>query len=121
MGTGVAKTFAKEFIKFTRIRIDLLEKQGYELGEEVEDLMYSIKSTLMEYIDKTDRIMNSGGMHIARVALWDAFGKEVGSEIFEFAVKYATDETNNATYQAMEGLVHNLNTMNSRAGAQVGN
>lgn len=119
LGTGVAKTFAKEFIKFTRIRIDLLEKQGYELGEEVEDLMYYIKSTLMEYIDKTDRIMNSGGMHIARVALWDAFGKEVGSEIFEFAVKYATDETNNATYQAMEGLVHNLNTMNSRAGAQV--
>ena len=27
-------------------------------------------------------------------------------------------ETNRATYQAMEALIHNLNTMNSRAGAQ---
>ena len=30
-----------------------------------------------------------------------------------------TKETDAATYQAMEALVHNLNTMNSRAGAQV--
>lgn len=27
-------------------------------------------------------------------------------------------ETDRATYQAMEALIHNLNTMNSRAGAQ---
>lgn len=33
----------------------------------------------------------------------------------------AEKETNRATYQAMEALVHNLNTMHSRAGAQVGN
>ncbi len=36
----------------------------------------------------------------------------------EFAAKHAYEETNRATYQAMEALVHNLNTMNSRAGAQ---
>lgn len=119
LATGVAKTFAKEFVKFTRIRIELLEKQGYELGEEVEDLLYSIKKTLMDYVKREGRIMNSAGMHIARVALWDAFGKDVGSEIFEFAIRYATEETDKATYQAMEGLIHNLNTMNSRAGAQV--
>ncbi len=35
------------------------------------------------------------------------------------SVKLAMRETNEATYQAMESLVHNLNTMNSRAGAQV--
>ena len=29
------------------------------------------------------------------------------------------DDTDDATYQAMEALIHNLNTMNSRAGAQV--
>lgn len=32
---------------------------------------------------------------------------------------YAMDKTTRDTYQAMEGLVHNLNTMHSRAGAQV--
>ena len=36
-----------------------------------------------------------------------------------FAQRKATEETDRATYQAMEALVHNLNTMNSRAGAQV--
>lgn len=36
-----------------------------------------------------------------------------------FALKYAEKETERATYQAMEALVHNLNTMHSRAGAQV--
>lgn len=37
----------------------------------------------------------------------------------EWVLKYATDKTRRDTYQAMEGLVHNLNTMHSRAGAQV--
>lgn len=32
---------------------------------------------------------------------------------------YAMEKTTRDTYQAMEGLVHNLNTMHSRAGAQV--
>ncbi len=36
-----------------------------------------------------------------------------------FAHKKAVSETDRATYQAMEALIHNLNTMNSRAGAQV--
>ena len=33
--------------------------------------------------------------------------------------KQAVQETDRATYQAMEALVHNLNTMHSRAGAQI--
>lgn len=35
------------------------------------------------------------------------------------SIQIAMKETDLATYQAMESLVHNLNTMNSRAGAQV--
>ena len=40
-------------------------------------------------------------------------------EAHRFAAKTAWHETDKATYQAMEALIHNLNTMNSRAGAQV--
>ncbi len=40
------------------------------------------------------------------------------SEIQEEALKQAVAETDRATYQAMEALIHNLNTMHSRAGAQ---
>lgn len=39
--------------------------------------------------------------------------------ILGFAREEALAETERATYQAMEALIHNLNTMNSRAGAQV--
>ena len=39
--------------------------------------------------------------------------------MFDAALKMAMDETKDATYQAMEALIHNLNTMHSRAGAQV--
>ncbi len=35
-----------------------------------------------------------------------------------FAQKYSYEETERETYQAMQGLIHNLNTMHSRAGAQ---
>ncbi|MDE6961805.1 MAG: anaerobic ribonucleoside triphosphate reductase, partial [Lachnospiraceae bacterium] len=35
------------------------------------------------------------------------------------SIRIAMKETDMATYQAMESLIHNLNTMNSRAGAQV--
>lgn len=37
----------------------------------------------------------------------------------QFANTYAQEKTERDTYQAMEGLIHNLNTMHSRAGAQV--
>jgi len=36
-----------------------------------------------------------------------------------FATTYAISETDEKTFQAMEALIHNLNTMHSRAGAQV--
>ena len=40
-------------------------------------------------------------------------------EIHQYTQKEALRMADRETYQAMEGLVHNLNTMNSRAGAQV--
>ncbi len=40
-------------------------------------------------------------------------------QILDFAREKALKETDKATFQAMEALIHNLNTMNSRAGAQV--
>lgn len=48
-------------------------------------------------------------------AICDALEKEDE----EWIRKYALRKTTRDTYQAMEGLIHNLNTMHSRAGAQV--
>jgi ribonucleoside-triphosphate reductase len=41
------------------------------------------------------------------------------AKIQKYAHINSVKETDRATYQAMEALIHNLNTMNSRAGAQV--
>ena len=42
-----------------------------------------------------------------------------GSVDYRWRERYAKEKTRRDTYQAMEGLIHNLNTMHSRAGAQV--
>lgn len=50
--------------------------------------------------------------------LKDSVGEEKAQVIYNFVKKEAFAETDAATYQAMEALIHNLNTMHSRAGAQ---
>ncbi|MBB6217159.1 ribonucleoside-triphosphate reductase [Anaerosolibacter carboniphilus] len=45
--------------------------------------------------------------------------KEQAVKIHKFTKKYTFQETDRRTYQAMEAFIHNLNTMHSRAGAQV--
>ena len=48
-----------------------------------------------------------------------AAGEEAVKKAQAFARRYADREIDRHTYQAMEALVHNLNTMHSRAGAQI--
>ncbi|MEG0741376.1 MAG: anaerobic ribonucleoside-triphosphate reductase, partial [Clostridia bacterium] len=52
-------------------------------------------------------------------ALLPSAGAAELTRIVAFVREHAQKETDKATYQAMEALIHNLNTMNSRAGAQV--
>lgn len=52
-------------------------------------------------------------------ALSHRYGPEIAAEVMMHVLKFAERETERATYQAMEALVHNLNTMHSRAGAQI--
>ncbi|MDR1378071.1 MAG: anaerobic ribonucleoside triphosphate reductase [Synergistaceae bacterium] len=67
-------------------------------------------------LEKARRLLNSENIDIE-----DTGGEN--SDVLErvqiFAREEADRETDRATYQAMEALVHNLNTMHSRAGAQV--
>ena len=45
--------------------------------------------------------------------------EKTAEKIIDFTVKNTLSETDRAVYQAMEALIHNLNTMHSRAGAQI--
>ena len=51
--------------------------------------------------------------------LTEKYGEKLAGKLQRFAFKHAESETDRATFQAMEALIHNLNTMHSRAGAQV--
>ena len=59
-------------------------------------------------------MLRRNGKHFA-----DFMTDELISKVQTFAAAESEKETDRATYQAMEALVHNLNTMNSRAGSQV--
>ena len=54
-----------------------------------------------------------------KVAAIAPAGEDTLTRILDFTREHAEKETDKATFQAMEALIHNLNTMNSRAGAQV--
>lgn len=54
-----------------------------------------------------------------RMALLETGTDEaVADRVLAYTAKHAAGDTDRATFQAMEALVHNLNTMHSRAGAQ---
>ncbi len=103
MAPGVLMTFKKQFKQHIADMLDY------------ED-MYSFVNMdkLATIIDKLDSID-------VDLSIFAPFYKE--SELLEnrFAKCYekALAKTNRTTYQAMEAFVHNLNTMHSRAGAQV--
>ena len=55
------------------------------------------------------------------VEIFEKFYKENASlkRLFQMALDKAVSKTDRITFQAMEAFIHNLNTMHSRAGAQV--
>ena len=61
---------------------------------------------------------NNGFEEKAKAILVQDMDAEKAQHTLDFSSHHAQAETDRATYQAMEALVHNLNTMNSRAGAQ---
>ena len=74
-----------------------------------------VKAELRAYIEENESILDEKGLAFVREILT----KYAPALNIDFAVKKALEYTEKATYQAMEALVHNLNTMHSRAGAQI--
>ena len=103
MAPGVLKTFKKGF-----------KQQVYDLLD-YEDLLSFIN---MDRIAKEIDKLTSIEFPIEKFEF--AYG-ESGKikRLFEKCYDRALVKTNRQTYQAMEAFVHNLNTMHSRAGAQV--
>lgn len=84
-------------------------------GQSVVDFDYAmaegVRYTYQKYLKEARKI--------ARDICGDDCGIGQNENIEIWILDYAMEKTTRDTYQAMEGFVHNLNTMHSRAGAQV--
>ncbi len=114
MAAGVKKTYAAKYVQNVGRALELIGgiSDGIETAKSIKKEIfkkYGISPTLSgdnAYAEKEAEI------------LLNSVDKETVEKIQNFSRRNAEKETDRATYQAMEALVHNLNTMNSRAGAQ---
>ena len=116
MAEGIAKTYRKAF----RRRL----KETIEDFLDLEDEMQVIS----EAVDEAEKVSGENARLENTSAFVDAMIKAVVSryelteqqakKLITRAQKRAWEKTDRDTHQSMEGFVHNLNTMHSRAGAQ---
>ena len=116
MAEGVAKTYRKAY---TRKLAETLED-----SIDLEDVYPQIKELVAaceERFGETARMENKPGFDeliAARLAEEYTISDAKAMKVISKARARALRKTQRDTYQAMEGFVHNLNTMHSRAGAQ---
>lgn len=116
MAEGVKKTFKKMYRINLAKALELIcnlsdvKKNVKELVARIEEL-HNLVPTIENYREYFEAELHE---------LVNEFGitPEDARKCQTFAHKEAVAETDRATYQAMEALIHNLNTMHSRAGAQ---
>jgi len=115
MADGVKKTFVKLY------RQNLAK--ALMLAMKIEDPEAKLRDMINDIHEKTGLLptleSNEGYLSVERPELKKLFGDNFDvDQIQETAMHFAKKETDRSTYQAMEALIHNLNTMHSRAGAQ---
>ena len=103
MAPGVLKTFKRQY-----------KQAVYELLDFTDFISFVNMDKVEKEIDK----LNSINVDVSCFEPIYKDSHEV-KRIFEKAYETAYKKTNRMTYQAMEAFIHNLNTMHSRAGAQV--
>lgn len=114
LAKGVAKTFRKEYRSNINRALELfvsLDNNVDEAFAKVEEKTNTTAKLDMEpvFVEAIrEMLRNEYHLDDEKVEL-----------VVNFTYKESLKATKKKTYQAMEGFVHNLNTMHSRAGAQV--
>lgn len=118
MAEGVKKTYEKRYVQNVGKGLEMLCNfntcDAYKLANAIAEDIFNEHGVCPVISDNNDyRIYELAELRKSCDSV------EVCSRVQQFAVNNALIETERATYQAMEALIHNLNTMHSRAGAQV--
>ncbi|MFI3229805.1 MAG: anaerobic ribonucleoside triphosphate reductase [Bacillota bacterium] len=114
LAKGVEKTYKKIFITNLSKGINMAAKDvEFEL-DEVKARFKALEAEkgIFPQLDSDDTL----DKEIANI--FPEVPAEALATALAFTKKYTFKEADKATFQAMEALVHNLNTMHSRAGAQ---
>ena len=116
LAEGVYKTFKKFYIDNMSKAIKLFKSEDKTDAIKciVDDIEYRLKTRLSIKIEDEYKQEETREL-IDKLGLDEAFVENIQ----KFAYSEAYRETDRRTYQAMEAFIHNLNTMHSRAGAQV--
>ncbi len=116
MAPGVRKTFARVY------RQNL--SRALTLMADIEDPDAALKQIQADIKEETglmptlENCQDYLAAELPRLEQQFGLEKPELEKLQQFAHTRAVKETDRATYQAMEAMVHNLNTMHSRAGAQ---
>ncbi len=114
MAGGVKKTYRKRYLQNVARALELLTDI-----EEPQAFVKSYAAAIQQETGLIPCLANNNNYQEAEAQkLSERLTADQIATVQAFAKKNAYRETNRATYQAMEALIHNLNTMNSRAGAQ---
>ena len=115
MAPGVKKTFRRAFTNNLTKALEIYLDQ-----EDGELMSKAVVSRCEKETGKWADFAGENGFDQAvHTALCEQMEEPLADKVLRFVRKYAVKETRRATFQAMEALVHNLNTMHSRAGAQI--
>ena len=121
MADGVACTFRKEYYdavqRYFWLEYDCENILGDDFRQSLKDAMP--ERINMANIDHYEERFVKWFMEVGAEWLGVEPKEEDVRKCHKTSIRIAMKETDQATYQAMESLIHNLNTMNSRAGAQV--
>jgi len=121
MAPGVAKTYRKQYYKalgyYFNAMLDMKLEDASLLCKKIEQTL-PIKIS-MSTADKFGKLLVDFLPKHQHEHNYQEINEQTTQMAHKFAINTAWNETNAATYQAMEAFIHNLNTMNSRAGAQV--
>ena len=121
MAPGVAKTYRKQYYKALGYYFDSMLGMNIEDGkllcEEIEKSI-PVKVSMSSIDEFGEQLVQFLPRH-QREHGFQEIDEATAQQAHKFSAKVAWQETDGATYQAMEAFIHNLNTMNSRAGAQV--
>lgn len=116
MAVGVAKTYIKLYRQNLLKALELLA-EGKELEASVKEMFKKIEQErgVVPTLNLRDGYTKAETAYLKEIVK----DEDTIKKAQEFARRKAEIETDRNTYQAMEAFVHNLNTMHSRAGAQI--